>query len=51
MVQVNLCFLQTLKPLPFERCFLCMTDAGFHLTFAIWIAHPAGHGDHTVVGQ
>ena len=51
MVQVSLRFRQTLKPLSFERCFLRMTDAGFNLTFAIRVAHPAGHGDHAVVGQ
>src|SRR5712691_2586919 len=51
MVQVSLRLLETLKPLSFERCFLGMTDAGFNLTFAIWISHSAGHGYHAVVGQ
>jgi len=51
MVQVSLRFFQTLKPLSFERRFLGMADAGFDLTFSIWVSHPTGHGDHAIVGQ
>jgi hypothetical protein len=50
-VQVSLRFLQTLKPLSFERRFLGMADAGFNFALAIGISHPAGHGHHAVVGQ
>src|SRR5258708_34017086 len=51
MIEVGLCFLQTLKPLSLERRFLSMADAGFALTFSIWVSHSTGHGPHAIVGH
>src|SRR5437899_3822377 len=40
-VQIGLRFLETLKALPLERCFLRVADPGLHFSFSIWIMDPA----------
>ena len=51
VIEVRLGRLQAFEPLPLQRSFLGMGDAGLHLAFAIRIAHPARHRHRTVVRQ
>src|SRR5208283_6019804 len=37
VIEVGLGFFQALEAQAFQRCSLRMTDAGFDLTFAVWI--------------
>ncbi len=50
-IEVCLCSLKALESLPFQRCLLGMSNAGFHLAFAIRIAHATGHRDGAIVCQ
>ena len=51
MIQIGLSFFQTLEALTLQRCLLCVSHARLHFAFAIGVAHPAGQGHSTVVGQ
>src|SRR5437667_8191538 len=50
-VQIGLRFLETLKALPLERCFLRVADPGLHFSFSIWIMDPASERYRAIVGQ
>src|SRR5271165_3731920 len=51
VIEVGLGFFQTLEAQAFQRCSLRMTDAGFDLTFAVWILDAARHSYRAVVSQ